>query len=145
MKSQFEDSLTVLDSIDSTNPIVIDLVADLKSFFTSQINFINGEIKYCIIILISSFFFIENISALSTVHPVQRSQSLQQQQRCQPLSPPRPRLQQNQTDYLRKQQHLALQQNAHPVGHSSKDNATNIFMKECNGKRHGIFVRLSLR
>ena len=57
MKSQFEDSLTVLDSIDSTNPIVIDLVADLKSFFTSQINFINGEIKYCIIILISSFFF----------------------------------------------------------------------------------------
>ena len=136
MNSQFEDSLTILDSIDSTNPIVIDLVVDLKSFFTSQINLINGEIKY--------------ILGLSIVHQVQRCQSLtettkRQQQRQQERYQPLPRLQQKQTDYLRKRQLLVLQQNAHPVGRSSKDNATNIFTKECNGKRHGIIVRLSLR
>ena len=46
MKSHFEDSLTVLDSIASTNPLVIELQADLKLFFESQINLINEEIKY---------------------------------------------------------------------------------------------------
>ena len=52
MKSQFEDSLTILDSIESTNPVVISLVAELKTFFTVKINFIDLAIRYCTNIIV---------------------------------------------------------------------------------------------
>ena len=46
MKGHFQDMLTILDSIDSTNAIVNDLIAELVSVFTSIINLINAEIRY---------------------------------------------------------------------------------------------------
>ena len=46
MTIEFQDSLAILDTINSTNPVVIDFVAGLKSFFTSKITILNQEIKY---------------------------------------------------------------------------------------------------
>ena len=46
MREHFQNLLTILDSIESTNAIVNDLVAELVSVFTSIINLINGEIRY---------------------------------------------------------------------------------------------------
>ena len=48
MKGNFQAMLTILDSIDSTNSIVNDLIAELVSVFTSIINLIDGEIRYFI-------------------------------------------------------------------------------------------------
>ena len=46
MREHFQNLLTILDSIESTNAIVNDLVAELVSVFTSIINLITGEIRY---------------------------------------------------------------------------------------------------
>ena len=46
MREHFQNLLTILDSIESTNAIVNDLIAELVSVFTSIINLINGEIRY---------------------------------------------------------------------------------------------------
>ena len=51
MKGNFQAMLTILDSIDSTNSIVNDLIAKLVSVFTSIINLVDGEIRYFIIFI----------------------------------------------------------------------------------------------
>ena len=49
VKTDFQDSLSILNTINSTNPLVIELRAKLNSFFTSKMSLINGEIRYFII------------------------------------------------------------------------------------------------
>ena len=44
MKTVFHGSLIILHTIDSTNSVVVDLLADLKSMFASKLNVINDEI-----------------------------------------------------------------------------------------------------
>ena len=44
MRTVFHGSQIILDTIDSTNSVVINLLADLKSMFASKINVINDEI-----------------------------------------------------------------------------------------------------
>ena len=71
MKKEFQESLNILYTINSTNSLVIDLVADLKLCFTSKINLVNVEIRYFFrnhYIFFLLFSFNKNVSApLTTV------------------------------------------------------------------------------